>query len=471
MSTARIVAPVLCAVCAAVTLAPSPAAAQAPPRYAYATQFGSVGADRGQFTSPWGIAATTNPPRVFVADTGNHRIQRFDTALANPFAWGHYGPAGTFNTFNYPEDVAVDDVGNVYVADTANSRIEKSTADGDGLWQKGGVIGAADGQFNNPRGVATFLDGVFVVDARNNRVQVLNRDTGAFLRKWGRNGGDGTSGTGPGEFAAPADIAICGTDQVYVSDETNHRIQRFDYGGLFISRWGVNNGDGTPGAGGGEFAFPDGIAVDHECNVYVAEPANNNRVQIFDKSGDVLGVVRGEGTPGGSFSPHDVAVAQVTANGRTFRRMFILDAEHDRIVVFDEVTGSGPPPPPPAGTPRDTSPPSPIIRKVIERRGALEFTYSCPAGEVSCDYAAVLRSVSRIRGSNAAPARLRRLVFGRRSGTVAGGAQEQVRIRFSKRSRRVLARRGRIAARLLVTSADAAGNRSATSRRLTLRAR
>jgi len=83
--------------------------------------------------------------------------------------WGNYGTG--YGEFNNPYDVAVDNSGNVYVADTYNHRIQKFSNEGNfiGSW---GSLGSNDGQFRTPKGVAVDAEGnIYVADTKNNRVQ------------------------------------------------------------------------------------------------------------------------------------------------------------------------------------------------------------------------------------------------------------------------------------------------------------
>ena len=91
-----------------------------------------------------------------------------------------------------------------------------------------------------------------------------------FITKWGSNL------NGNGQFDSPLDVAIDSRNgDIYVVDTDNHRIQKFDSNGTFITKWGSN------GAWNGQFRYPDGIAIDSSGNVYVAEDGNN-RIQKFN---------------------------------------------------------------------------------------------------------------------------------------------------------------------------------------------
>src|SRR5919106_5925920 len=174
---------------------------------------------------------------------------------------------GGNSSFNQPKGIAVDQEGNVYVADTANNRIQVFSSNGTFI-SKWGEYGAGDGMLVSPEGIAIdpLSGNVYVADTGNNRIQVFSSN-GTFIANWGKYGADNDS------FNSPAGIAI---DQgnVYVADTGNNRIQVFSSNGTFISKWGeygfreVRPPDGM--------RFPEGIAIDPlSGNVYVADTVNN----------------------------------------------------------------------------------------------------------------------------------------------------------------------------------------------------
>ncbi|MBZ0270213.1 SMP-30/gluconolactonase/LRE family protein, partial [bacterium] len=151
-----------------------------------------------------------------------------------------------------------------------------------------GSFGTADGQFNGPMGIDLDASGnVYVADFTNHRVQKFDGG-GVFLAKWG------TFGSGDGEFMNPRDVAVDAAGNVYVSDELNHRIQKFDGSGGFLLKWG------SLGTANGQFDVPHGIAFDAAGNVYVAD-SMNHRVQVFDASGTFLRKWGVFGTGAGQF--------------------------------------------------------------------------------------------------------------------------------------------------------------------------
>jgi len=89
-----------------------------------------------------------------------------------------------------------------------------------------------------------------------------------FITKWG------TEGEGDGQFNFPIGVAVDSSDNVYVADLGNRRIQKFDSDGTFITKWG------SFGKGDGQFEFPTGVAVDSSGNAYVTD-IENNRIQKF----------------------------------------------------------------------------------------------------------------------------------------------------------------------------------------------
>ncbi len=169
--------------------------------------------------APYGLCCDSSG-NVYVADSGNIRIQKFDSNGNLLTRW---------STTSYPYDVAADASGNIYVADLGNTSIDKFTSTGTFITSWGSGPGTNPGQFNGPKGVAVDSSGnVYVADAGNNRIQKFT-NTGTFLSMWGRNGGDGSSGNGNGEFWNPYTLVVTPWQYVYVADSGNNRIQVFAY--------------------------------------------------------------------------------------------------------------------------------------------------------------------------------------------------------------------------------------------------
>jgi DNA-binding beta-propeller fold protein YncE len=185
--------------------------------------------------------------------------------------WSQFGIKQT--SLSLPEGIAVDpSTGNVYVADTANNRIQVFSRDGTFLSKWGRYGSITNGTLRSPTGIAVDQAGtVYVADTDNNRIQVFSRD-GTFI-KWG------TYGPQKGSFNHPEGIAVDpSTGNVYVADTANNRIQVFSSNGTFLF------GIGKYGESEEGLRSPSGIAVDPSTgNVYVADTANN-RIQLLSKS-------------------------------------------------------------------------------------------------------------------------------------------------------------------------------------------
>lgn len=144
---------------------------------------------------------------------------------------------------------------------------------------------AAQGKFSYPEdiavGPASLESRVYVADTGNNRVQVFD-SAGNFLEAWGKNGGDGSSGTQDGEFDGPSGIAVAAGGAVYVADTGNNRIQVFDSDGIYLETWGAAGG--AAGTGEKEYNQPWGISFDASGNIYIADKGND-RIQVYTAGG------------------------------------------------------------------------------------------------------------------------------------------------------------------------------------------
>ncbi|MDF3038476.1 MAG: repeat containing protein [Thermomicrobiales bacterium] len=168
--------------------------------YAFVTQWGNSGSDEGEFFAPEGLTASA-AGELYLADTGNHRIQVFTADGDVADAWGTYGSGD--GEFSYPFGVGVDADGNVYVGDRLNNRIQKLEGDGTFL-DEWGELGSGDSQFNSPRGVAVSdRNKIFVADWGNHRIQKFSAD-GTHLLTFGA-----------GHLSFPDNVAVSDDGVVY----------------------------------------------------------------------------------------------------------------------------------------------------------------------------------------------------------------------------------------------------------------
>jgi len=242
------------------------------PGGAFITKFGSKGSEPEGFYG-WGVATAT-PSNVFVIDEFNKRIQQY-TSTVPPTAYVYqatYGSAGSGDgQLVSPRGAAVDSSGNLYVADSGNDRIQVFSASGIFI-AKWGSDGSGDGQMSQPYDVAVAPDGsVYVADTSNHRIQKFT-SSGAFLTKWGG------PGSGDGQLVQPEGVATDSAGNVYVADSGNDRIQKFSSSGAFIAKFG------STGAGDGQLNRPSDIAVDASGTIYVLD-GGNSRVQKFAEGG------------------------------------------------------------------------------------------------------------------------------------------------------------------------------------------
>ena len=195
-----------------------------------------------------------------------------NTSSSHPYIlqWGESG-LNTPGKFSFPQNIALDELGNVYVTDLGNKRVQKFTNDGTFL-KTWGSSGTGPGQFQSPAGIDVFNGTVYVVDNQQNRVQQFDLN-GNFISSWGGQG------DAPGQFFLPNGIAVSETGSVYVVDTGNQRIQKFTSNGEFILEFGESD------SYGGQFVSPTGIAIDKDGNIYVSEPSKNKIFQFNSEGG------------------------------------------------------------------------------------------------------------------------------------------------------------------------------------------
>ena len=186
------------------------------------------------FISPYGVAVNASGT-IYVADRGNHRIRQITSAgVVTTLAGSTQGYAdgtGTSALFNYPDGVAVDSAGTIYVADTSNHRIRKITSAGVVTTLAGSTQGYADGTgtsalFSNPSGVAVDASGtIYVADQSNNRIRKIT-SAGVVTTLAGSTLGY-ADGTGTiALFMKPTGVAVDASGTIYVADQNNFRIRK-----------------------------------------------------------------------------------------------------------------------------------------------------------------------------------------------------------------------------------------------------
>lgn len=314
---------------------------------AYMSQFGSAGSGPGQLSGPSGLVYNPINGLLYVSETGNDRVQAFTTA---GIYVSQFGSAGNGNgQFSNPFSLAIDSVGNIYVADRDNSRVSKFNSSGtwlrnvavgintpyavavdnaDNIWVTGSGTGdvyaydslgnfetyyyggygsptfVSDGYFQGARGIAITsplsfapyngAPAIIIADGSSHTLQVFSHSAQPIANP----SMDSVSVSGNGYLFG---IAYDSAENVYVTDYSNSTISKFDKFGAAITQWG------SPGTGNGQFNGLMGIAIDDSDNVYVAD-RNNNRIQKFTSSGSYLTQWGTLGTGNGQFN-HPSGVA------------------------------------------------------------------------------------------------------------------------------------------------------------------
>ena len=137
-----------------------------------------------------------------------------------------------------------------------------------------GTRGTNSSSFHNPQGIAVDDSGnLYVVDQVNNRVEKFN-SVDNYLSTIG------SVGSNDGQLSSPTGVAVDSFGNVYVTDIDNHRVEKFDSAGNFVLKFG------TTGNADGQFSDLQGIAVDSSGNIYVADLLHP--IQKFDPSGKFM---------------------------------------------------------------------------------------------------------------------------------------------------------------------------------------
>lgn len=301
---------------------------------------------------------------LYIADRNNHRVRSVNastnvlrdiagTGVAGFSGDGNFAPLAQID---FPVGVAVDQQGNLYIADANNSRIRKvnlnsgniSTVAGNGSIGFSGDGGlATNAALHRARQVAVDAQGnLYITDLDNQRIRKVDAVTKIITTIAG-TGVAGFSGDGGlatlAQLYKPRDVQVDASGNVFIADRDNHRIRKIDIATNNIS---TIAGTGTAGvsvslATSAQLNQPGGISVDNDGNIYIADSHNHRIRKILASTGEIV-TVAGDGTAnfGGDGglaiaaqlnTPGGVAV---DANGN----LYIADKENHRIRKVDAIT-------------------------------------------------------------------------------------------------------------------------------------
>lgn len=244
---------------------------------------------------------------VFVVDTGNNRIVKFDRrgrfiAAIGGFGWER-------EQFDRPLDISVRNGLDVFIADFNNERIERYDRMLNYISSFSAEDVSGDLQFGFPGSVDISKHGeLFICDNENDSIVKLNAFGNPDLRFGDFNWGDG-------QLEYPIKIEVSKSDLVYVSDQGSNQIVIFDIYGNYVNRFGS-----------AVLVKPNGLSLSADGKLYVAD-SGNNRTAVFDQDFQLVYFWGAKGDKIGAFNnPVDVALFE--------KQIYVLDSENARIQVF-----------------------------------------------------------------------------------------------------------------------------------------
>ena len=297
-----------------------------------------------QLADPNGVAVD-DAGNLYIADSGNHRIRQVDSRgnITTLVGTGRVGFSGGYSgddglavqaQLDSPFGVAVDDAGNLYIVDSGNHRIRRVDSDGiittiagTGAPGYGGDGGRAPlAELDFPRGVAVDDAGnLYIADSGNHRIRrVDGRGNITTLVGTGRGGYSGDDGPAvQAQLDSPRGVGVDSAGNLYIADTSNQRIRRVDSSGTIITIAGTGasgySGDGGPSVGA-QLDSPIGVAVDEAGNLYIAD-TGNQRIRRVDRSAHITSTI--------ADAPHPANLRDVAVD--TTGNLYIADSGNHRI--------------------------------------------------------------------------------------------------------------------------------------------
>ena len=260
-------------------------------------------------SKPYGIAVRGS--KMYVSDTPFAQMSAID------FEQKTYALISQ-DALQTPINIAIDQEGNIYVADTGKKAVMQFSPEGN-------LQRTLAGELTKPTDVAIYGDEIYVVDYSSSEVKVLDKKSGNLIRSIGREGKPDET------LSLPTNLAMDKNGFVYVTNLGHNRIIKMDRTGKVMKAFG-ETGDRP-----GQFARPKGIAVDDDGLIYVVD-AGHQVVQIFNQDAQLLMFFGERGSRAGTLNlPADIAVSR--DNLEYFRRFADPSFEVEQLIFVTNQAG------------------------------------------------------------------------------------------------------------------------------------
>ena len=271
--------------------------------YPEPTQLGSPVRVVKDLNEPYGIAFNSLGEMI-VSERGGHQVSVFDAGGRRVRTFGSRGDRP--EQMLSPLGIAVDDTVNIYVS--SRDKLQKFTSSGE-LIKCIDRMGSKEGEFEYPQGVTIHSNQVYVCDRDNNRIQVFDLDLN-FIRSIG------SRGSGREEFDCPRDVAFDTTGNMYVVD--NDAVQVMDSSGQFIRMFGQE--------GKGRLSHPTALHIADKY-VYISD-RSSDRIAVYLTSGQYVTSFGRYGKGEGEFS-YPCCITSCFSGC-----IYVCDRDNDRVQVF-----------------------------------------------------------------------------------------------------------------------------------------